>query len=951
MLRSGYWAYVFLFIRGVPFPLSPFVTITVVFQRMLYLCLILGALAGVLLFEYQGIIPGVIIGYLVYQSHTLRKTVQELDQQVLQLERALGRLIGESNKEKDRVDEPESAPVVEKAPDLSQTEAPDFPETIAESVEEEFELVDEEVPEPETSKIKTPPTRVAVRRRVRREPNPILEALKTFLTGGNWLLRIGVAILFIGLSFLVRLAIEYQLFPLELRLLLVGLAGIAMIVIGWRLVGTRPEYGLVMEGGGLAVLYLTVFASFRLYGLLSEPVAAISLILITLAGIILGIYQNAQWVSVVSMLGGFFAPVLVSTESGSHIALFSYYAILNLGILYTAWFKGWRFLNLTGFLCTFGIGTAWGGLNYNAELFASTQPFLALFFAIYLSIAVLYGVKHRLSVKNPVDGTLVFGLPVVVFTLQASLVQSFEFGLAISSLIIGLCYLGLAFWLRSQSEQIHRTLIQSFDGIGIALVSMVIPFSVNATWTGIGWALEGAALAWLGIRQQRVLVRASGYILVAFAAISFIYGYVELLPDEAELFIPVLNPLFMGFLTVSLSLLFVAYQISKHSEELFSVEFVIETTVLVIGVGFWLAGGFTEIHQHVGAPWDGHVDVLFSGLSAWGIAFVGRRLDWVAFIRTTLFNLPVLFALIFIPNIFTAPFEDWGMPFWVAALVLSYMSLYLQEGVFKPSQHAFIHASYVWLIAVIGMIEGGRVMDSLFENGAVWEVAGVLMPLVVIPAFILYLVNFEERWPIVNHKKAYLRTALMPLFALFALISVIASITNGGDSSPLPYIPVLNPLGIVQIAGAILGVVWFNRLQAEQLVPDTPSFKSVMSWSMVALLFIWLNATIARSVHHWVDVPYTSEIWVSPTFQTALSICWTLLAVVTMAIVARQGYRTIWMVAASLLAVVVVKLFIVDLSILSTVQRIISFIGVGVFLLIIGYLAPAPPRKNEELSV
>ena len=922
---------------------------------MLYLCLILGVLAGAVLFGFEGLIPGVVMGYLVYQGHTLRKTVGALEKQIVHLEGKIRRLGKTTSRVPRKATDaakpavlPSNPPTVEEdtealVEDVQRSEPPSYEPDLEKAAEIAAPVPEIPPFEPKSEPFEAPP---AFKHKERQEVERIVDSLRAFFTSGNWLLRIGVAILFIGLSFLVRLAIENDLFPLELRLLLVGLVGVAMIGIGWRLVGKRREYGLVMEGAGLAVLYLTVFASFRLYELLPESIAAISLVVITIFGVSLGIIQNAQWVSVVSMLGGFFAPVLIATESGSHVALFSYYAILNLGILCTAWFKGWRYLNLTGFLCTLGIGTVWGGLHYDPDLFASTQPFLILFFLIYLCIAVLYAVKHRLSVKHPVDGTLVFGLPVVVFTLQESLVEFIDYGLAISTVIMGLCYLGLSAWLRSKADQPNRNLIESFDGIGITLVSLVIPFSVNATWTGIGWAFEGAALVWLGIRQHRLLVRSGGYLLVIAAALCLMYGNTEMLFETVDPGMPVLNARFMGFLSVSLSLLFVAYQIMKHKQDLFSIEFVVEMTALVAGVAFWLAGGFYEIGSNLGDPWDGHVSTMFSGLTACLIALIGRRLGWVAFMRTILFNIPALYVLVFFPNFLGHPFEDWGILFWGIALVASYVALYVHEGAFTPTQHGLIHAFYLWLITLIGIIEFGELMRSLFDTNTVWELAGALVSLVLIVALVLEATK-RVKWPFLTHKKAFLKTSLIPVFCLFALISLAGSFSNAGNSAPLPYIPFLNPLDAILLLGVFLGYRWYARLEKEGYVPDNPTLKRTVSWSMVGLMFIWLNATIARTVHHWGGIPYAAEIWESSVFQSALTICWTLLAVTTMAIVARRGFRTTWMVAAVLLAVVIVKLFAIDLSSLSTVPRIISFIAVGVLLLIIGYIAPAPPRTKE----
>jgi uncharacterized membrane protein len=45
--------------------------------------------------------------------------------------------------------------------------------------------------------------------------------------------------------------------------------------------------------------------------------------------------------------------------------------------------------------------------------------------------------------------------------------------------------------------------------------------------------------------------------------------------------------------------------------------------------------------------------------------------------------------------------------------------------------------------------------------------------------------------------------------------------------------------------------------------------------------------------------------------------------------------------------VVVAKLFFVELSNRGGLARIVSFIGVGVLLLVVGYFAPLPPKRPE----
>jgi uncharacterized membrane protein len=97
--------------------------------------------------------------------------------------------------------------------------------------------------------------------------------------------------------------------------------------------------------------------------------------------------------AVTGIVGGFLAPVLMSTGSGSHVALFSYYAVLNLGIVGISWKKAWRELNVVGFYFTFVIAAVWGGRYYRPRYFSSTEPFLILFFLYYVAISLMYSLR------------------------------------------------------------------------------------------------------------------------------------------------------------------------------------------------------------------------------------------------------------------------------------------------------------------------------------------------------------------------------------------------------------------------------------------------------------------------------------------------------------------------------------------------------------------------------
>jgi uncharacterized membrane protein len=410
---------------------------------------------------------------------------------------------------------------------------------------------------------------------VPRGPNFIERAIsgaRAWLFGGNTVLRVGVVLLFLGLAFLLRYATEGMVVPIELRYAGVAAAALGLLGLGWWLRARNSNYALMLQGTGIAVLYLTVFAAMRLHPLL-DPTAALGLLVaVTVFSAILAITQDALGLAAAAALGGFAAPILTSTGAGNHVALFSYFTLLNAGILAIAWFKAWRLLNLIGFVGTFGIGFAWGLRSYTPELLWSTEPFLILFFLMYLAIGLLFARRKLLDWSDApeddsreallrwstrkgdyVDGTLLFGPPLVGFGLQFALVQHLEFATAFSALALGVIYMGLARLLMGGRALL---LAETCLALGVIFASLAIPLGLDARWTSAAWAVEGAGIFWLGLRQQRPLARAFALLLQLGAALAFLS---ELGSGESSL----LEGAPLGALMLGVALLFSFYQLRK----------------------------------------------------------------------------------------------------------------------------------------------------------------------------------------------------------------------------------------------------------------------------------------------------------------------------------------------------------------------------------------------------
>src|SRR5690606_25508507 len=195
-------------------------------------------------------------------------------------------------------------------------------------------------------------------------------------------------------------------------------------------------------------------------------------------------------------------------------------AVLNGAIVGVAWFKAWRELNVLGFAFTFFIGSLWGAQGYRPEHFATTEPFLMLFTVLYTIVPILFALRvPPPRLRGFVDGTLVFGTPLVAFGLQSTLVGDTEYGLAISACVLAAYYAALAaaLWRRP----VLRPLVEAFIALAITSATLAIPLAFDAGWTSAAWALEGTAILWFGLRQRRWLALWSGVGLQIVAASAY----------------------------------------------------------------------------------------------------------------------------------------------------------------------------------------------------------------------------------------------------------------------------------------------------------------------------------------------------------------------------------------------------------------------------------------------
>jgi len=334
-------------------------------------------------------------------------------------------------------------------------------------------------------------------------------------------------------------------------------------------------------------------------------------------------------------------------------------------------------------------------------------------------------------------------------------------------------------------------------------------------------------------------------------------------------------------------------------------------------------------------------------------------------------------------------------------LVVLYLMLVLQ----LPQKFEF-HLAWQtadWLLFT-GLIIGGLVIGQLWlktwyehselsrYDGASWLGAGILViaaaahygladsagvMAILIPAILIlaglwfsyrdsgYRQQNTQTHEVSNQGSLYWfdwQQALLSCAAIFAAIAlfwvVITNWSYDGVIWELPYFPLLNLYDITSWLALFVGCSLYymsqhrrdeGRIASNTDVKSKRIFTTDILLTVLGLISFWLiSSMLVRTLHAFIATPlWTTDAWSSEQVQTGLTILWTLLALVATIIASRYWQRALWFMGIGLLGVVVLKLVLVDLSQTEAIWRVISFLGAGSLILLIGYLAPLPPAREE----
>ncbi|GAB4354883.1 MAG: hypothetical protein Kow0099_38990 [Candidatus Abyssubacteria bacterium] len=408
-------------------------------------------------------------------------------------------------------------------------------------------------PQPEVEKPK-PPAR----------PERNLEAL----IGGNWLNRIGVVAFLFGVAFFLKYAFDNRWIGETGRVILGLLAGIAFLALGERYQRKGyARFGQGITGGGIGLLYLSIFAAFNFYHLIPQPAAFAFMIVVTATGIALAVRYDALPIASLGTLGGFITPFLLSTGTDNQVALFSYIFLLNLGVLTVAYFRNWRALNYQSFALTVIVFLTWAERFYEPAKLWKTAFFLTLLFLVFALLAIFHNIIHRRKATAP-ELTLAFLNAAVYFGAMYSLLDDkYHAYLGLFALAMSAAYVGFAYLTNTRISE-DRFLVWIFLGLGATFATLAIPIQLKQNWITVGWAIEGAVLVYIGFSYDSRNTKLAALALLALVFTRLMFFDLSLpYRTMREEFTLIFNRRVFSFVMGIASMLFGAYHFSREREK------------------------------------------------------------------------------------------------------------------------------------------------------------------------------------------------------------------------------------------------------------------------------------------------------------------------------------------------------------------------------------------------
>jgi hypothetical protein len=342
-----------------------------------------------------------------------------------------------------------------------------------------------------------------------------------YAIASQWLMRIGILVLILGVGFFLQYSIEKGLISPFARLMMAVVTGVGLVGGGiWLLPGKFRLLGHALMGGGVTTLYFCIYAAMFLLKLIDEPTGFGLMIAMTITSGVLAVGFRSQLIAVIGTLGGYATPFLIS-GNGSVISLYIYLLILGAGIFLMSLRVYWPLIHTINILGTYGIVILSLPVD-QPEKIVQAAWLLAGMFALFSSMTFMYQIVWKKH-SNALDILLLLINVAVFFTQVYQLIEP-VYGqrmMAVISIGLSVFYTLHAFALL-QRRLVDRPLSIAFTALSLIFLVVAIPLAISDKWITVVWAAVAITLAWMGKKTGSELLRLSGSLVCLLVMIRLI---------------------------------------------------------------------------------------------------------------------------------------------------------------------------------------------------------------------------------------------------------------------------------------------------------------------------------------------------------------------------------------------------------------------------------------------
>ena len=380
--------------------------------------------------------------------------------------------------------------------------------------------------------------------------------------------RIGIGAVVIGIAFFLKYAFDNNWVGPGGRIMIGILAGMALLGIGQWLRKKYLGYSDLLMGGGLAVLYLSVYSAHALYQLIDPMTTFMGLIVVTAVGVVISIINATQTLSIVAAIGGYLAPALIGVSLVGPMVTFTYLTILNGGVLGILVYKKWAPLVLIGLAGTWLHFGSWLMTSYNDSLLVSTLFFILLQFIIFTAASVVRLIMEKRKAEE-IDYVLLavtaLSFAGACFYLLNSQYKDF---LSLGFALIAVLYGAIALIAYKENPE-DRTLNIFLPGLSVAFLTAAIAIEFSGPWVSAWWLVEALVLYVVASKASSRGYQVMGvvvYILGLLKLLQYIFTYVQ--PAGYVVFFNGPFVMLCMAIAVAYAIAFVYYRYGSISDEI-----------------------------------------------------------------------------------------------------------------------------------------------------------------------------------------------------------------------------------------------------------------------------------------------------------------------------------------------------------------------------------------------